>query len=304
VNLDIELNSLSGVELPMQNPMCNARTLKINWMAWVVAPSLIFAATLLVFWWLDIDKRLAYYLSHLSGGFPCAFSPTYEFIFHRIPKIISGTVFIAMLTIAVLLIPWLAGLVRVVPVLARYRISWPWVTQSRQWLKALPSGTAPNLWITVLAMVFASEMIGHLKRASNVVCPIHVQALGGDQIIPLADITEPFPGFGPGGQCWPGGHSITGFIFLACFFGFMRMGMRKTAVISLVVAFVYGNFLGLAQVYRGQHYLSHHLWSAYLIWMFTLGWFVLCDWLGKVRHFAIRYFKKSPTVSAELSQVD
>lgn len=277
--------------------------LRVHWLAWVLYPSLLMALTLLIFWYLDIDKRLAYYLSHLPGGFPYAFDPHYEFIFHKFPKLVSGTVYIAMIVLGLILIPWLTMLERVLPGLAKL-FSIPLIATPRKWLKAFPRGTTPTLWITILAIVFASEMIGHLKRSSSVECPIHVQAFGGSEAIPLEKITEPFPSFGEGGQCWPGGHSITGFVFLACFFGFMRMGMRRAAVISLVVAFVYGNFLGLTQVYRGQHYLSHQIWSSYLVWMFSLAWFVFCDLLGKVKSSIPLLFKRLPSSLLESGQVD
>jgi membrane-associated PAP2 superfamily phosphatase len=104
-----------------------------------------------------------------------------------------------------------------------------------------------------------------------VYCPITIQAYGGEENVPLSSVYEPFPTFAPnGGKCWPGGHSITGFIFEACFFGFYSLGMRRAAWISLAVAFAYGNFLGGTQVLRGQHYLSHQLWSSILIWYFSM----------------------------------
>lgn len=277
--------------------------LAVNWLAWVVYPSLAMAFTLGLFWYFDVDKRLAYYLSHLPGGFPYAFDPHYEFIFHKFPKLVSGTVYIAMIALALMLIPWLSPLQRRFSGLAGV-FSKPVIATPRAWLNAFPRGTTATLWITILAIVFASEMIGHLKRASSVECPIHVQAFGGGEAIPLDNITEPFPSFGEGGQCWPGGHSITGFVFLACFFGFMRMGMGRAAVISLVVAFVYGNFLGLTQVYRGQHYLSHQIWSSYLVWMFSLAWFVFCDLLGKVKSSIPLLFKRSPSSLLESGQAD
>lgn len=251
--------------------------LHVDWYNWVVKPTCAFGVILALFWWMDIDKHLANYLSHLPGGFPFAFSPLYEFSFHRVPKVISGTVYIGMILLAICLLPWMRWMGKMLPEIWCNRIQFPAVIKFRTWLGRFPLGTVGSLWICILAIVFAAEMIGHLKRASNVYCPIRVQAFGGTEAVALADIHEPFPGFGEGGQCWPGGHSITGFLFLACFFGFMRLGLRRAAVVSLWIAFTYGNFLGLTQVYRGQHYLSHQLWSAYLVWMFSLSFFIGCD---------------------------
>jgi membrane-associated PAP2 superfamily phosphatase len=254
--------------------------LAINWLNWVLAPSLLGAGLLALFWWFNLDQQLAFYLSQQPGGFPFATSAHYEFIFHKIPKLLSGTLFIGMLLLAIGLLPWSAWIGKLI---ARTRSIYslpPVLVKSRACRQCLPPGAAFSLWVSILAMVFAAEMIGHLKRAASVDCPINVQLFGGEKKVALVNIHEPFPHFGEGGRCWPGGHSITGFLFLACFFGFKRMGMHKAANISLITALAYGNFLGFTQVLRGQHYLSHQFWSAYLVWMFSLCFFIAIEKLS------------------------
>lgn len=249
--------------------------LNVPWHRFVLLPLAIFAVIIMVFAWFDIDKHLAAFLAHQPGGFPFANSAAYEYWLHRFPKLISGTIFIGMLSLAVLLLPILTWLERIpyAPIKQCLRLitTFSLVVKIRRLLNSLPQGTCAALWLTLIAIVFSSEMIGHLKRASDVYCPIKIQAYGGTENIPLSAIHEPFPSFAAnGGQCWPGGHSITGFIFVACFFGLYRLGLRRAAWISLAIALCYGNFLGLIQVIRGQHYLSHQLWSGFLCWNFSL----------------------------------
>ena len=252
------------------------------WARLIALPLIIFSIIIAVFYAFDIDKQLTGFLAKQPGGFPFAGSETYEFWFHRFPKVISGTVVIGMISLAILLIPMTTWLEKI-PNAHWKKLFSGFTTISaiikiRYWLNALPKSTRAALWLTIIALVFSSEMIGHLKRSSNVYCPIRIQLYGGSEDVPLASITEPFPTFAPnGGQCWPGGHSITGFLFEACFFGFYFLGMKRAAWISLAVALVYGNFLGLTQVIRGQHYLSHQLWSAFFCWFFSLMVFWIAD---------------------------
>lgn len=247
----------------------------LQWKPLIIVPLVVFMGVLALFTYFDIDKNLAYFLSQRPGGFPYAGSETYEFWFHRFPKIISGTVFLVILGVAVLSIPLVTLLEKIrnrhwQKLLSFYTTLSP-VASLRRSLKTIPKTIIITLWLTVIAIVFAGEMIGHLKRSSDVYCPIRIQAYGGEENVPLSSVHEPFPTFAPnGGKCWPGGHAITGFIFEACFFGLYSLGMRRAAWISLAIAFSYGNFLGVTQVLRGQHYLSHQLWSSILIWYFSM----------------------------------
>jgi membrane-associated PAP2 superfamily phosphatase len=216
----------------------------LQWKQLIIVPLVVFIGVLALFAYFDIDKHLAYFLSRQPGGFPYAGSETYEFWFHRFPKIISGTIFLGILGVAVLSIP-LITLLEKLPsrhwqkLLRLYTQLAP-VASLRRWLGSIPKTIIITSWLTVIAIVFASEMIGHLKRSSDVYCPIRIGAYGGEENVPLSSVHEPFPTFAPnGGKCWPGGHSITGFIFEACFFGLYSLGMRRAAWISLAVAFAY-----------------------------------------------------------------
>lgn len=265
-----------------------------SWRNCVLFPLLVFLPTLGVFAFFDLDKTLAGWLAAQPGGFPFAHSAAYDYWLHFFPKcFIAGPLFVGILMLALLVTPFISLLEKIPnqtwrKLLDRYSRLTP-VVYIQRCLAALPRGSAAALWLSVIAIVFSMEMIGHLKRAANVYCPILVAAYGGSVEVPVEAIAEPFPSFGPnGGNCWPGGHAITGFIFVACFFGFSSLGMKRCAWGSLAFALVFGNLLGVAQVIRGQHYLSHQLWSAYLCWNFSLLVFWCAEQLSFWRQYRTR----------------
>lgn len=117
------------------------------------------------------------------------------------------------------------------------------------------------------------------KANSPVHCPWDVVAFGGVQ-----PKLHPFawrPVGVPAGHCFPGGHAAGGFSFLAFYFAFQGRQPRL-ARWGLVLGLGLGNLYGLAQVTRGAHFLSHHVWSGILAWEISalLFWFVFRGELG------------------------
>ena len=75
------------------------------------------------------------------------------------------------------------------------------------------------------------------------------------------------------GGCFPAGHASAGFAFIAGFFAF-RHTMPRLATRWLLSALLAGMMLGLAQQIRGQHYMSHTLWTGLICWLCA----VAVDW--------------------------
>ncbi|MBI2381705.1 MAG: phosphatase PAP2 family protein [Gammaproteobacteria bacterium] len=131
----------------------------------------------------------------------------------------------------------------------------------------LASGFSPRLsaWrrplaVLLLGMGLGAGTVAALKTISPVVCPADDQAFGGElrnqafwhwQLRPR-----------PAGRCWPGGHASAGFCLIAGYYAARRAGKPHWARGTLCLALGYGNLLGIAQVLRGEHYLSHQLWTA------------------------------------------
>jgi len=70
---------------------------------------------------------------------------------------------------------------------------------------------------------------------------------------------------GGAGRCFPAGHAASGFTFVGGYFAF-RHSDARTARLWLVGALAAGLALGLAQQWRGAHFMSHTLWSAAVCW--------------------------------------
>jgi membrane-associated PAP2 superfamily phosphatase len=71
---------------------------------------------------------------------------------------------------------------------------------------------------------------------------------------------------GGSGHCFPAGHAASGFSFAGGYFAFRRSD-RGLARRWLAAALAAGLLLGLAQQWRGAHFMSHTLWSAAACWL-------------------------------------
>ena len=128
-------------------------------------------------------------------------------------------------------------------------------------LKELPVERRLQLALTPL---FALVVVAANKAYSLTSCPSELQEFGGvatyvsHWALGLAD--------GGRGGCFPAGHASAGFAFVAGFFAF-RHAMPRLAARWLLGALLAGLMLGLAQQIRGQHYVSHTLWTALICWL-------------------------------------
>ena len=110
----------------------------------------------------------------------------------------------------------------------------------------------------------AALFVATLKSASATSCPWDLREFGG-----LAQHLGHWRGFwqadGGTGRCFPAGHARAGFGFLAGWFAWRPVDPAR-ARRWLVGALLSGLVLGLAQQWRGAHFMSHTLWSAWLCW--------------------------------------
>ncbi|RYF76934.1 MAG: phosphatase PAP2 family protein [Comamonadaceae bacterium] len=144
-------------------------------------------------------------------------------------------------------------------------------------LRRLSRFERAQLALSVLASVL---VVAGFKYTSRTSCPWDLQAFGGiarhvsHWALGVAD-------GGPGG-CFPAGHASAAFAYLGGWFVFRRASPRL-AWAWFAAAVGAGLLLGLAQQWRGAHFMSHTLWTAWLCW--TTG--LLIDlaaqrWPGKV----------------------
>jgi membrane-associated PAP2 superfamily phosphatase len=145
---------------------------------------------------------------------------------------------------------------------------------------------APLFWLTLMLPISALS-VAALKAASSHSCPWDLALYGGSaQWFSLLGPESAIPG---PGHCWPGGHASGGFALISGYFAFRdhRPGWSRCL---LVAGLVLGSAMSLLQVIRGAHFLSHNLWSLWIVWVvcsiayfFTQG---LSDMLGTTRNVA------------------
>jgi membrane-associated PAP2 superfamily phosphatase len=117
-------------------------------------------------------------------------------------------------------------------------------------------------WLVVLS----TSVIGILKSQSAHACP-------WDMMIPTHDgILWDFSA--TAGHCFPGGHASSGFALMAGYFVY-RLANRKRARFFLVAAVILGMAMGWAQMMRGAHFLSHNLWTGWIIWCLNVAGYAL-----------------------------
>jgi membrane-associated PAP2 superfamily phosphatase len=122
-------------------------------------------------------------------------------------------------------------------------------------------GQAERLQLAVSTLLGALA-VSLLKVGSQTSCPWELADFGG-----LAHYASHWS-LGPdggAGHCFPAGHAASGFSFVGGYFAFRRDGQRL-ARLWLAGALAAGLALGLAQQWRGAHFMSHTLWSAALCW--------------------------------------
>jgi membrane-associated PAP2 superfamily phosphatase len=132
------------------------------------------------------------------------------------------------------------------------------------------------LWVFV-AMLIATTAISILKHMSNHACPWSLSIYGGNQ--PLLALFETLPIGAAAGHCFPGGHASGGFALMAFYFGFKDTSANianiKLANLGLLIGLLLGFAMGWAQMMRGAHFMSHNLWTAWIVWMLLLVQYLL-----------------------------
>jgi membrane-associated PAP2 superfamily phosphatase len=123
----------------------------------------------------------------------------------------------------------------------------------------------------IVASVLGIAIVGLLKTITNVDCPWDLTPFGGH--FPVVSLFADRPDALRAGRCFPAAHASSGYALVALYFVF-RERSRVLARIGLGVGVVCGVVFGLAQQARGAHFMSHDLWSAYLVWVIAASIYV------------------------------
>lgn len=134
-------------------------------------------------------------------------------------------------------------------------------------LSSLKAYRLPLLWVFA-GMVVSTTAVSVFKHYSLHGCPWDITLYGGS--LPLLDLFTSPPAGTEAGRCFPAGHPSGGFALMAFYFAFMHSKPRFS-VLMLWIGLLMGLLMGLVQMMRGAHFLSHVLWSGWLVWMVLLA---------------------------------
>ena len=130
-----------------------------------------------------------------------------------------------------------------------------WIAVLRPWRRVLT--------VFVVMAGIAAFVVQMLKGASVHSCPWDINTFGGHAMwFPLFESVHSVTG---PGRCWPGGHSSGGFAIIAAYFA-LRESRRHLARWMFAIGMAFGVVMSLVQMVRGAHFLSHNLWSLWLVW--------------------------------------
>jgi membrane-associated PAP2 superfamily phosphatase len=115
----------------------------------------------------------------------------------------------------------------------------------------------------IIATVLGVGIVGLLKVLTNVDCPWDLQPFGG--AFPFVHLFADRPDALRRAACFPAAHASSGYALLALYFVWRERDERR-ARLGLALGIAMGCLFGVAQQARGAHFLSHDLWSAFIVW--------------------------------------
>jgi membrane-associated PAP2 superfamily phosphatase len=120
----------------------------------------------------------------------------------------------------------------------------------------------------VISALLSIGVVGLMKTLTNVDCPWDLAAFGGR--FPYVELFADRPDALRIGRCFPAAHASSGYALLALYFT-LRERYAWPAKAGLVLSLLTGLVFGLAQQSRGAHFVSHDVWSAFVVWTVTLS---------------------------------
>jgi membrane-associated PAP2 superfamily phosphatase len=119
-----------------------------------------------------------------------------------------------------------------------------------------------GLSYVLVSFLLSTLLVNILKRVTTLDCPWDLTRYGGDHIYHSL-LSSPFAG---GGNCFPAGHASAGYAWFGLYF-FALNYFPQWRRAALSIALFLGLVFGIDQQFRGAHFLTHDLWTAWLCWM-------------------------------------
>lgn len=127
-----------------------------------------------------------------------------------------------------------------------------------------------GLWLAVLVIATVPALAGIGKKYTNVFCPSEIRRYGGD--VAYAKLCEPFPDNdrpARRGGCFPAGHASGGFALM----GLLAIrATRRWRNAAVALGLGLGCWMGIYQMLKGAHYLSHTVTTLLVAWLVVEFW--------------------------------
>ena len=136
----------------------------------------------------------------------------------------------------------------------------------RSWMEGW-DGFATGISVGLIAAISIPVIVGILKKTTGVSCPVQETNFGGyvSHTTIWQQISE-WKSLGHKLHCWPAGHASGGFALLVARLWSRGGGNEwKWIAPGLLVGWI----MGLYQMARGQHYLSHTVATMLIAWAIT-----------------------------------
>ncbi len=120
------------------------------------------------------------------------------------------------------------------------------------------------IYLIVIPLCSVS-LVSMLKDISGTACPAAYLRYGGHLPLPSGWLFESWGSRG----CTPAGHSSGGYAWLAGYF-IARIYAPRWHFYALIPGMFLGLVYGFAQQLRGEHFLSHDIWTISICWFTAL----------------------------------
>ena len=124
-----------------------------------------------------------------------------------------------------------------------------------------------NVVLLLFSLIFVPLVLSSLKQVSNVYCPYQLQAFGGSYAVRHVLDSQKWGTIPERGRGFPAGHASGGFALMMLFFCAETSRRRW---LGLGFGLAAGWSMGLYQMFRGQHFLTHTLFSMIAAWLIIL----------------------------------
>lgn len=127
-----------------------------------------------------------------------------------------------------------------------------------------------DLWIVIVTLATGPGLIAISKATTNVFCPRELQRYGGPApYVRVLEVCSPEQRINRRGRCFPAGHASGGFALLSLA-GLART--RRGRLVGASVGVALGTVMGVYQMVKGAHFLSHTVVTALFCWFVFLVW--------------------------------